>query len=101
MAYMNAGVGEIRKVDTYRRAPMSGSSLGEVCPPCYVNSGSECSLCPDDASDFPECAGCVNGVRASLVSAASQSIVAPVVAGVLTTLLVAWLSSKILDHSSP
>lgn len=89
----------IRKVDTYRRAPMSGcGALGEVCPPCYINSGGDCEICPDGAGDFPECAGCVNGVRASLVSEATSSIFAPVVAGVLTTLLVAYLSSKIMHQ---
>lgn len=75
-------------------------SLGEICPPCYITSGGSCELCPDGAIDFPECAGCVNGVRASLVSEASQSILAPVVAGVLTTLLVAWLSAKILHRQA-
>jgi hypothetical protein len=94
MAY----VGAIRKIDTYRRAPLSGSALGDVCPTCYLNSGSECTLCPDGADDIPECAGCVNGVRASLVSAAGQSIFLPVVAGVLTTLTVAWLSARILHQ---
>lgn len=53
------------------------SGLGDVCPPCYINSGGDCEICPDGADDFPECAGCVNGVRASLVSAATSSIFAP------------------------
>lgn len=75
-----------------------GRALGEICPPCYITSGSSCEICPDGADDFPECAGCINGVRASLVSDASQSILLPVVAGVMTTLLVAWLSAKILRH---
>ncbi len=74
-------------------------ALGETCPECYLSSGDGCTLCPDDAADFPECAGCVNGSRVTLLSAAQNSIVAPVVAGVITTLLVAWLSSKFL-HSA-
>lgn len=74
------------------------TSLGDVCPPCYMMSGGECSLCPDGADDFPECAGCVNGQRETLVSAATNSLVVPIVAGVVTTLLVAYLSSKLLKN---
>lgn len=69
-------------------------ALGDVCPECYMNSGDGCTLCPDDAVDFPECAGCVNGSRQTLLKSAQSSIVAPVIAGVATTLLVAWISSK-------
>jgi hypothetical protein len=62
-----------------------------------IASGSDCEICPDDAgSDFPECSGCVNGVRTSLVAEARQSLLFPIVAGVVTTLAVAWLSVKIL-----
>lgn len=46
------------------------------------------------ASDFPECVGCVNGARATLVSAAEQSIFAPVAAGVLTALLVTYFTHR-------
>ncbi len=77
------------------------SGLGDVCGPCTIASGGECEICPDDAgSDYPECAGCVNGVRASVLSEAEQSIFFPVVAGVVTTLLVAYLSTKILHQKS-
>jgi len=69
--------------------------LGAECGPCMIASGSECEICPDDAgADFPECVGCVNGVRASVVSKAEESLLFPIVAGVLTTLAVTWLSFK-------
>lgn len=72
-------------------------ALGDACGPCYIQSGPDCELCPDDAGpDFPECSGCVNGVRASLVTAAESSIILPVVAGVLTTLLGVWLTARLL-----
>lgn len=75
--------------------------LGEACGPCMIASGSDCEICPDGAGDdFPECSGCVNGVRTTLVSAAEQSLFFPIVAGVVTTLVVAWLSVKIL-HQKP
>ena len=91
----------VRRVDTARHAPMAGKLAGlgaaSGCPECTISSGGECAICPDDASDdFPECAGCQNGVRQNLKSALSDSILVPVVAGVLTTLCVAYLSSKIL-----
>jgi len=70
--------------------------LGEICGPCTIASGSDCEICPDDAGDdFPECAGCVNGVRPTAISAVEQSLLFPIVAGVVTTLAVAWLSVKI------
>ncbi len=76
-------------------------SLGEACGPCRIASGSDCEICPDGAgADFPECSGCVNGERVSLVSAAEESLLFPIVAGVVTTLAVAWLSVKIL-HQKP
>lgn len=85
----------IRRVDTSRHAPTSG--LGEACGPCMIASGDACEICPDGASaDFPECAGCINGVRQSAISEAEQSLLFPIVAGVVTTLLVTYLSVKIL-----
>lgn len=74
--------------------------LGDTCPECYISFGGDCEICPDDADDFPECAGCVNGVRASFKSEVGNSIFLPVVAGVLTTLLAAYLSSKFLRQSA-
>lgn len=71
--------------------------LGADCGPCYIQSGDDCEICPDGTGDdFPECSGCVNGVRASLVSAAESSVVTPVVVGVLTTLLGVWLTARLL-----
>lgn len=100
MAYASAPGAPLRRVDTSRRPPMSGA-LGDACPTCYISAGSDCEICPDGAgADFPECAGCVNGVRATLVSAAEQSIFAPVVAGVLTALLVTYFSHRFLGDSA-
>lgn len=73
--------------------------LGEACGPCMISSGDSCEICPDGVSaDFPECAGCVNGVRQSAISEAEQSLIFPIVAGVVTTLTVAWLSTKLLGR---
>ena len=74
-------------------------ALGEACPPCYTPSGGQCTLCPDGADDFPECAGCVNGQRDTIASAVQESLITPVIAGVATMLLVTYLSSKLLKKS--
>ena len=82
---------------SYARASVRGLGLGAECGPCMIASGGDCEICPDGAgNDFPECAGCVNGARASLVSSVEESLIFPIVAGVATTLVVAWLSVKIL-----
>lgn len=84
------------------RAPLRGlGALGDACGPCMISSGSDCEICPDGAGDdFPECSGCVNGVRQSAMSEAEQSLLFPIVAGVVTTLLVTFLSMRIL-HEKP
>lgn len=80
---------------------VSVRGLGDACGPCTIASGSDCEICPDGAGDdFPECSGCVNGVRASVMSTAEQSLLFPIVAGVVTTLAVTWLSFKILHQKS-
>lgn len=71
--------------------------LGDACGPCMISSGSSCEICPDNAGpDYPECDGCVNGVRQSTTSAVTHDFVFPIVAGVVTMLTVTWLSTKIL-----
>ncbi len=78
-----------------------GRALGETCGPCTIASGSDCEICPDDAGDdFPECSGCVNGERASAISSVEQSLLFPIVAGVVTTLAVTYLSYKILHQKA-
>jgi hypothetical protein len=75
--------------------------LGADCGPCMISSGGDCEICPDGVSaDFPECSGCVNGVRQSAISEAEQSLIFPIVAGVVTTLAVAWLSTKLLKKAA-
>ena len=73
-------------------------ALGADCGPCTIQSGSDCEICPDDAGpDFPECNACMNGARSSLVSTVTQSnIVAPVVVGVITTLIGVWVTSRLM-----
>lgn len=78
-----------------------GRALGADCGPCTIAAGPDCEICPDGAGDdFPECSGCVNGVRATALSTAEQSLVFPIVAGVVTTLAVTWLSLKLLKKAA-
>jgi hypothetical protein len=66
-----------------------------------IASGTDCEICPDGASsDFPECAGCVNGVRQSTAAAIKGSVFFPIAAGIATALTVAWLSTKLLKKSA-
>lgn len=81
-------------IDLGRRPPMSG--LGDACGPCMIQAGDTCEICPDNAgADYPECDGCVNGVRQSATSKFTDDLLFPVVAGVVTTLAVTYLSSEI------
>jgi len=74
--------------------------LGDACGPCMISYGGDCEICPDGAGDdFPECSGCVNGVRTSLVSEAKQSLWFPIVVGVVSTLAVTLLTYKILGKN--
>jgi hypothetical protein len=73
---------------------MSGA-LGDVCPPCYISAGGTCEICPDDAVDFPECRGCVNGTRPSVTEAFRQSLFFPILGGVATTLLATFLAQRL------
>lgn len=81
----------------YVRALRGLQGLGDACGPCMIASGSSCEICPDNAGpDFPECNGCVNGVRQSTTDAIKSSLLFPIVGGVVTMLAVTWLSAKIL-----
>ncbi len=67
--------------------------LGSACADCEIVVGSDCIPCPN-GSDFPECFGCVNGVRAERTDV-TKDVLVPVVVGVLTTLAVALIVNKL------
>lgn len=68
--------------------------LGSACSDCEIVVGSDCIPCPS-GSDFPECAGCVNGTRAERTDV-TKDIMVPIVVGVLTTLAIALITTKLL-----
>lgn len=68
--------------------------LGAACGECEIVVGSDCVPCPH-GSDFPECSGCVNGARAERTDF-TKDIGVPIVVGVLTTLAIALITSKLL-----
>ena len=71
--------------------------LGDVCGDCQIVVGDSCSSpCPSSA-DFPECAGCVDGVR-PVKADVTHDLLVPVVVGVLTTLAAAYLAHKLLNE---
>lgn len=68
--------------------------LGSACSDCEIVVGSDCIPCPN-GSNFPECAGCVDGARTERTDV-TKDIVVPIVVGVLTTLAIALITSKLL-----
>ncbi len=70
--------------------------LGSACADCEIVVGSDCIPCPN-GSDFPECAGCVNGVRSERTDV-TKDVLVPVVVGVLTTLAVALIVNKLVKQ---
>lgn len=70
--------------------------LGSACSDCEIVVGDTCIPCPD-GTNFPECAGCVNGIRAEHADV-TKDIVVPVVVGVLTTLTIALITSKLIKQ---
>ncbi len=69
--------------------------LGTGCSECEIVVGGSCIPCPNGV-DFPECAGCVNGVRPEQTDV-TKDIVVPVVIGVITTLTIALITTKLLN----
>ncbi len=69
--------------------------LGDACGDCQIVVGTDCLPCPNSA-DFPECAGCVNGVRPVKTDVA-RDVLVPVVIGVLTTLAAAFIVHKLTE----
>jgi hypothetical protein len=70
--------------------------LGTSCSDCEIVVGDTCIPCPS-GSDFPECAGCVNGARPERTDV-TKDIVVPVVIGVLTTLTIALITTKLMKQ---
>lgn len=67
--------------------------LGSACGDCEIVVGNGCLPCPS-GSDFPECAGCIDGVRPERTDL-TRDIMIPVVIGVATTLAVALIIKKL------
>lgn len=69
--------------------------MGELCPPCTIPIGTECTPCPAGAeATIPECEGCTGG-RAPGPSFWERSrFVMPVMIGVATTLVVGWILKR-------
>jgi len=68
--------------------------LGDACGDCMIVVGDGCLPCPN-GSDFPECAGCFSGMRPERTDM-SKDIVMPVVIGVLTTLAIALITTRLM-----
>jgi hypothetical protein len=68
--------------------------LGDACGDCILVVGSDCVPCPN-GSDFPECIGCINGVRPEK-SDITKDILLPVVIGIVSTLTVALITRKLM-----
>lgn len=67
--------------------------LGDACGDCMIVVGDGCLPCPN-GTDFAECDGCVNGARPEKADV-TKDILVPVVIGVLTTLAIALITSKL------
>ena len=68
--------------------------LGSACSDCEIVVGSDCIPCPN-GSDFPECAGCIDGMRPEKTDV-TKDIAIPIVVGVLTTLAIALITTKLM-----
>lgn len=68
--------------------------LGAACSDCEFIVGSDCIPCPH-GSDFPECVGCVNGSRPESTDFV-KDLGVPIVIGVLTTLAIALITTKLM-----
>lgn len=71
--------------------------LGAGCSECEIVVGDMCVPCPNGVN-FPECAGCFDGARAEKTDV-TKDIFVPVVVGVITTLTIALLTTKLLKKT--
>jgi len=70
--------------------------LGSACADCEIVVGGDCIPCPNGAT-FPECSGCVDGARPERTDV-TKDLLVPVVVGVLTTLAIALITSKLMKQ---
>jgi len=70
--------------------------LGDACGDCQIVVGDSCLPCPN-GDGFPECAGCVDGMR-PVKTDVTKDVLVPVVIGVFTTLAVALIAHKLLNE---
>lgn len=70
--------------------------LGDICGDCSIVVGSDCLPCPNN-SDFPECAGCIDGARPEKTDMLKDVLI-PVVIGVATTLAIALITTKLMKR---
>lgn len=71
-------------------------ALSGGCSECEIVVGDSCIPCPNGAgADFPECAGCIDGARPEKTDL-TKDVVVPVVIGVLTTLTIALITTKLM-----
>ena len=68
--------------------------LGSACSDCEIVVGADCIPCPP-GSDFPECAGCLDGARPERTDV-TKDIMIPIVVGVLTTLAISLIVTKLI-----
>lgn len=71
-------------------------SLAGGCSECEIVVGDSCIPCPNGA-DFPECAGCIDGARPEKTDV-TKDVLVPVVIGVVTTLTIALITTKLLKQ---
>jgi len=69
--------------------------LGSACGECEIVVGDTCIPCPNGA-DFPECVGCIDGMRPERADLGKDLLI-PIVVGVATTLAVALIAKKLMQ----
>ncbi len=58
--------------------------------------GDTCVPCPN-GTDFPECAGCIDGSRPEKTDV-TKDLLVPIVIGVVTTLTIALITAKLMKQ---
>lgn len=70
-------------------------ALAGGCSECEIVVGDSCVPCPNGATGFPECDGCIDGARPERTDLA-KDLLLPIVIGVATTLAIALITTKLL-----
>lgn len=68
--------------------------LAGGCSECEIVVGTSCIPCPN-GTDFPECAGCIDGARPERTDM-TRDLLVPIVVGVATTLAIALITRQLL-----